>query len=267
MSQDESNTSAPPNRPKRERSTRYPGVDLAESVKLCETIDRLGVDGLTATDIASALGYKNIKTNTFSARLSATRQFGLLVLNDEGYALTPLAREILHPVDPDDVSRLFRQAWLKPPLYAELAERLGGKRVPDASILGNVLYHNHQIIASAKQSAAEAFLSSARYAGVLGDDQVLRPGGPAAPGPTTAAAEPAPRGEEPATPPAPSRTRPDTSADARIDLKLWGIDQGKTIRLRCPEAISRASFDRFLQAFRLHVRVEEPDESDDDTSS
>ena len=40
---------------------------------------RAGLDGLTAPDIASALGYKNIKTNTFSARLSAARQFGLLV--------------------------------------------------------------------------------------------------------------------------------------------------------------------------------------------
>jgi hypothetical protein len=186
------------------------------------------------------------------------------VLNDEGYALTPLAREILHPVDPEDVSRLYRQAWLKPPLYGELAERLGGKRVPDASILGNVLYHNHQIIASAKQSAAEAFLSSARFAGVLGDDQVLRPGGPAASGPPPAAAEPAPRYEQPSAPPAPSRARPDTPTDARIDLKLWGSDQGKSIRLRCPESISQASFDRFLQAFRLHVRIEEPDESDGD---
>src|ERR671916_3319504 len=110
MSQDEPNGSAAPNRPKRERSTRYPGVDLAESVKLCETIDRLGVDGLTATDIAPAPGHKNIKTNTFSARLSAARQFGLLVLDNEGYALTPLARSILHPVEPADLSRLYRQA-------------------------------------------------------------------------------------------------------------------------------------------------------------
>src|SRR5512135_913270 len=168
-------------RPKRERSTRYPGVTLAESLKLCESIDELGLDGLTAADIASALGYKNIKTNTFSARLSAARQFGLLTLTGDGYALTSLAREILHPVDPAEQTRLYRQAWLKPPLYADLADRLGGKRVPDAEILGNVLYHNHQIISSAKQSAAEAFLESARFAGALGDDQVFRPDGPPTP--------------------------------------------------------------------------------------
>src|SRR3954471_6070845 len=188
MSNDESNHAASPApapssspspsaRPKRERSTRHPGVNLAESLKLCESIDSLGLDGLSAAAIASALGYKNIKTNTFSGRLSAARQFGLLSLTGDGYALTPLAREILHPVDPDALPRLRRQALLRPPLYAELAERLSGKRVPEAGILGNVLYHNHQIIASAKRSAAESFLESARFAGALGDDQVLHPDG------------------------------------------------------------------------------------------
>src|SRR5436305_14913665 len=122
MSDDGAPEPSPSTRPKRERSTRYPGVALAESLKLCESIESLGVDGLSAADIATALGYKNIKTNTFSARLSAARQFGLLTLTGEGYALTPLARELLHPVDPDDLPRVRRQALLKPPLYADLAE-------------------------------------------------------------------------------------------------------------------------------------------------
>src|SRR3954451_19338314 len=154
MSQDEPS----PTRARRERSTRYPGVPLPESVELCKFIEARGLDGLTAADIATALGYKNIKTNTFSARLSAARQFGLLVLKDEGYALTPLARSILHPVDPADLPRLYRLALLESPLYAELANRMGGKKVPEPSILANVLYHQHQIIASAKDAAAETFL-------------------------------------------------------------------------------------------------------------
>src|SRR3954451_24749852 len=95
---DDENQPASSSRSKRERSTRYPGVSLAESLKLCESIDGLGLDGLSAAAIASALGYTNIKTNTFSARLSAARQFGLLSLNDDGYVLSPLARSILHPV-------------------------------------------------------------------------------------------------------------------------------------------------------------------------
>ena len=245
MSQDESTTN---HRSRRERSTRYPGVPLSDCVELAKFIESRGLDGLTAPDIASALGYKNIKTNTFSARLSAARQFGLLSLSNEGYSLTSLAKAILHPVDPSELPRLYRQAFLEPPIYAELVERLGEKRVPDAAILGNVLYHNHQIIASAKEAAAEAFLASARFAGALGDDHVLRVQGQPAPAAVPAPAalpEPAPRPARPA------------SSDVRIDLRLWGDDEGKVIRVRAPESISAESFDRLLQALRLHVRIGE----------
>src|SRR5437868_14381937 len=116
MAHDDSNPSVPASassprpRPRRERSTRYPGVNLAESLKLCESIDNLGLDGMSAAAIAAALGYTNIKTNTFSARLSAARQFGLLSLTGDGYALAPLARAILHPVDRAALGRLYRQA-------------------------------------------------------------------------------------------------------------------------------------------------------------
>ena len=63
-------TSRPGLTPKRERSVRYPGVDLGAALALCESIAALGVDGMPAAEIAAALGYKNIKTNTFSAPLS-----------------------------------------------------------------------------------------------------------------------------------------------------------------------------------------------------
>jgi hypothetical protein len=253
---------APASRPRRERSTRYPGVSLSESLKLCESIDSLGLDGLSAAAIASALGYTNIKTNTFSARLSAARQFGLLNLTGDGYALSPLARAILHPVDRAQLPRLHRQALLKPPLYAELAERLAGKRMPEATILGNVLYHNHQIIASAKQVAAEAFLESARFAGTLGEDHVFNP----EPAPVAAAAGEASGPRQSLSLAASGKESPAAgaaaaerlrSSDVRLDLRLWDADEGKTIRVRAPQSMTAASFERFLQALRLLVRIED----------
>ena len=253
-------TPAPSSLPRRERSTRYPGVNLSESLKFCESIDNLGLDGMSASTIAAGLGYKNIKTNTFSARLSAARQFGLLSLTGDRYTLSPLARAILHPVDPGELTALYRQALLKPPLYAELAERLAGKRVPEATILGNVLYHNHQIIISAKQAAAEAFLESAQFAGALGEDHVLLPAsGHAAAPPTPAPAVADAAGRRPAVP-APAREgRRSAAAEAevRLDLQLWDADEGKTIRIRAPRTITAASFERFLQALRLLVRIQE----------
>ena len=43
----------------------------------------------------------------------------------------------------------------------------------------------------------------------------------------------------------------------RLDLQLWDADEGKTIRIRAPQTITAASFERFLQALRLLVRIEE----------
>ncbi len=261
MSQDE--PASTPHKAKRERSTRYPGVPLADSVKMCAFIESEGLDSLTAADIAMALGYKNIKTNTFSARLSAARQFGLLVLKDEGYSLTTLAKSILHPVDPNEIPRLYRQALAEPPLYHDLIEQFVDKRVPEANILGNVLYHNYQIIATAKQAAAEAFLESARFAGAMGEDHILRPGGVnSAPVPPTASsAEPtsAAGTAPPPKPVAPISAHPsDKPTDVRIDLRLWDADKGKAIRVRAPEVITPASFERLIQTLRLHLRIEEP---------
>ena len=248
-----------PSRVKRERSTRHPAVPLADSVELCRFVESRGLDGLMAGDIAAALGYKNIKTNTFSARLSAARQFGLLTLKDEGYSLTPLARSILHPVDPGEVPSLHRRALLEPSLYADLAEQFAEKRVPDAVILGNVLYHNYSIIASAKQTAAEAFLESAKFAGALGDDLILRPTGRAEASPPPSNGHLVARAVEVEPAPSPVRSRP---SEARIDLRLWGADAGKVIRVRAPESITPESFERFLQAMKLHVRIEEPSEDE-----
>lgn len=267
---DDSAQASASHRQKRERSMRYPGMSLAESLKLCESMDTKGLDGLSAPEIASALGYKNIKTNTFSASLSAARQFGLLNLTSAGYELTSLAREILHPVDLAEIPRLHRQALVKPPLYSELVDRFTNKRVPEIEILGNILYHNHQITSSAKRTAAEAFCESARFAGVLGPDQILRIGnGPAAAAAPVAPAEPQPvRAEIPVQAPPIAAPRAPSYAQergVRLDLTLWGSDAGKTIRLRTPESISPESFERFIQAFRLLVRIrtESDDELDD----
>jgi hypothetical protein len=227
-------------------------VNLAECVAFCASIDRLGLDGLAVTDIALGLGYKNLRTNSFSSRLSAARQFGLVDYRGGSCGLTPLARKILEPRDQADLRSLYRQSFLTPPLYLELTDRLGQKRIPDVPILANLLVHAYQITTTASHVAAEAFLETARLAGVLDHDRILRT-------------------EAPVTPPEPETRRAETvasvstdssmvasSSDVTLALRLWDEDEGKMIRVQAPESITGASFERFLQAFRLLVRIVEP---------
>lgn len=233
---------------RRARSARYPGVALGEAIAFCRQVDAKGHDGQTAPALASALGYANLRTNTFSTRLSAARQFGLLVLEGDRYRLTALARSILHPVDPAAVPALLRRALAEPPLYGTLLARLANKPLPEAAALANLLYHDDRITASAKDHAAEAFLASARFAGAVGDDGLLWPDGPHETATKPTAESPARRAARPSLAP---------RSPVRIDLSLWGADSGKVVKVRAPESMTQASLDRLLAALRLHIRIED----------
>jgi hypothetical protein len=224
---------------RRPRSARYPGVPLSDAIEFCKKLDEKGLDGLPAEAIAAGLGYGSIKTNAFSTRLSAARQFGLLDLNEKGHTITPLARGLIHPISQSSLARLNRDAVAAPPLYADLLARLSGRKLPDAAALANVLYHQFQITSSAKDAAAQAFLDSTRFAGLVDTDDMLQNetidarGTPAPPGPDLSF----------------NRDR------VRIDLHLWGRDAGKIVQIRAPESISNESYDRLIEALRLHIQI------------
>lgn len=261
-------------RRRRERSVRYPGVSLEEAIAFVRFLDDHGLNGTTSETIAASMGLQNIKTRRFSASLSAARQFGLLELRDSIYELTPLGKAILHPADPAELEDRRLEAFRSPPLYADLLIRFANRRVPDADRLANLLFHNYKITATAKRSAAEAFLASARFAGVLDDGGTLRPEGrtsepcdedhqSSAPPPASeAASSAASRTQRPAAARRAGTASERANEPVRIDLRLWGADEGKRIRLRAPESITSESLERLIQAIRLHVRIEDPPASD-----
>ncbi len=248
---DNSMTNENPSPSRRARSHKYPGVPLSEALEFVRLIESRRLDGLPAESLALGLGHRNIRTQSFSAPLSAARQFGLLDLTDSGYTLTTLARSLLHPPDESAIPSLRRRALLCPPLYSDLAARFSGRKVPEPEVLANLLYHNHGLTASAKTSAAESFLASARFADALdssgtflSETPSVAPSGPV-------------KTPEPTPPPSKKPASPRKRSPVRLDLALWDSDEGKTLRLRAPESISKSSFERFLQAFRLHVRIRE----------
>lgn len=227
---------------KRGRSLRHPGVGLPEAVAFARAVHSKGLEGLDAERLAQALGYKNLRTNTFSARLSAARQFGLLQTFRRGFVVSANGEAILFPRDPASAAEALRTALREPPLYASLLARYSGRRLPAQETLADLLQHDDGITASAKEAAAKAFVDSARHAGVLGDDGVLRDASPAPVDSTGNAAM--------------KTAKPKRSSGVRLDLKLWGPDEGKMIRVRAPESITRGSLERLIEALRLMVRIE-----------
>ncbi len=250
---------APSERPKRERSARYPGASLGEALEFAKAIDDHGLDGTSAEAIATSMGFESIKTRTFSSRLSAARQFGLLVLEGNVYRLTGLTKRILYPVDAGTLPSLYAEAFSSPALYSDLLERFQGRTLPPIESLANLLFHHHQITSSAKQGAAEAFVDSARFVGMLDQQGILRA---AASTPVTilaADSQPKPPHDLPTEPQRTERastTASESLTPIRIDLQLWGSDEGKVVRIRAPESMSTASFDRIVQALQLLVRIE-----------
>jgi hypothetical protein len=247
---------------------------MADAVEFCRQIDGLGIDGLTAPQIATAMGYKKVKSNTFSGRLSSARQFGLIDLADQNYTLTELVLRIIHPFDPEEVPQLLRQACQLPPLFAELMKHYAGKRLPEPEILGNLLMHRHQITASAKMAAAESFYASIQHAGLLDETRVLdaqanQLSGHASASEIRATALSIPQLAISPVVSKPPEVEPNlglvrstlksaTSHDeVRLDLTLWDEDQGKQIRLRAPSTMTQASLDRFIQSLKLAIRVRE----------
>ncbi len=219
----------------RARSTQHPGVPLGEALAFVGRMATQGLDGLPAVAVAGGLGYGSIRTNAFSARLSAARQFGLLARDGDSCRLTELGRALAAAPDRAD---LLRQALASPPLYAALIERLAGQRMPDPRALADLLQHRHGLTPRAKAAAAAAFLASARLAGALGSDEILL-AEPVAPIPDFSAI----------------RDPKSSIESVQFELQLWGADRGKVVRVTAPESLTVESLDRLIAALRLHVRI------------
>jgi hypothetical protein len=225
----------------RRRSARYPAASLSQTIAFVRGIEARRTDGTTAEAIARATGYRNIRTRSFSARLSSARQFGLLGMHRGIYTLTERGRALAKPTEADDKGSLMLQAFLAPPLYAELALSLAGRPLPDAAALASRLERGHEIAPAARERAAEVFLASAREAGVVDSENVLRLGD----GGGTEVV----RGR--------SALASGAGREVRATLQLHGADQGKQLEIRAPASMTRSSFERLVAALEVLIRVDD----------
>jgi hypothetical protein len=144
-------------------------VDLARTV-----LTELGPGGHDRDSVAQALGYSKGEGLT-ARKIAALAQYGLFDRDGNSYSPTKLLSQIVHPISEPERDAALKTAFESPTLFAEvLAKYREHRRIPGA--LPNILLRDHGITQQAAGDAAEVFLSSGRFAGVLDESGAIASG-------------------------------------------------------------------------------------------
>lgn len=149
-----------------ERSALYPLVTFETCIDFIKVVDSFKFKMVSYHEVAKKLGLSSITTKSFTGKISTAKQFGLIATADKTIQLTDTAKNILYPTEPD-IHQIEVECFRQPPLYARLIERFDGKALPSKEVLSNLLMKEFRITQSAKDNAAQAFLDSAEYLGLI----------------------------------------------------------------------------------------------------
>ena len=150
----------------KERSALYPAIALDECIEFIGIINKLGGRKVALLSVAEAVGVSTT-TYSFKAKVSSSKQFGLIKTAGGAVELSDIAKRLLYPTGDVSEKELLIQCLASAPLYRKLMERYNDQAVPAEEKLSNILLQEYSITRSAKDVAAKRFLSSAEYAGIL----------------------------------------------------------------------------------------------------
>lgn len=139
---------------------------IKEIVDFINEIVKIGGKRVSINTIASVLGF-SVKTNSFRAKISTAKQFGLIRGSNGAVELTELAKRIVYPVNELDTRRAIVESFLSAPLYRKIVERYENQALPSQDKLSNILLLEYNLTKSAKDIAAAKFIENAEQVGIL----------------------------------------------------------------------------------------------------
>ena len=154
-----------------ERSAAYPAIPLNEAIDFAATIARsLGFNqSFKREDVAQAVGRSE---GGVIRDIAACVHFGLFERRQsEGYATSPLLKEILNPISNKERGISLVRALRSPKLYDAIITKFDGGVLPTELKIHLVRFHS--IADKVSVAAAETFFTSAKFAGVLNDSNLL----------------------------------------------------------------------------------------------
>lgn len=246
------------------RSKAYPVLALEPAVDAVLTVlEELGKGAHDRDSVAQALGYG--KGHGLAARkVAALVQYGLLTLSQAGYAPSPLAERLWHPVDANERNHALVEACTSPTLFHALLQRYAEDgQVPGA--LRNILVREYGITSKAATDAAKNFIESARFAGLLDGENRFRTAQPEHDSDAEPVSSGSPvatdsqrRTENPAQPRGGPGRQPGEAAPGSQSFQL-ALSTG-TARLELPARITRkdlAKLRKLVELLELGIEEEE----------
>ena len=151
------------------RSRAYPVVSLAVCFDLIRMVVRaLDFELRDRFELAKAIGY-TASTGLAARKVAAMAHFGLLERLRGSYRATELARKLIEAPPGRPRQIYLRKAFQHPPLFREIYTRYQDEgRLPE--LFTYRLVERHGISETARETVAQVFLDSARYAGLLDND-------------------------------------------------------------------------------------------------
>ncbi len=151
----------------------YPYYSLPEVIEFAKVVREIGGKEASEKQILKKLKIGNRVTRSWSYRLSSAREFGLLERKgrkeEAKLVVTALCVRLLTSSD-ERLEGARMNAFSRPPLYGKLTERYMGVSAPAVEDLAGVLVRDFGLLDSVAEHAAQAFLDSARFVGVITKD-------------------------------------------------------------------------------------------------
>lgn len=151
----------------REKSALYPSVTWSDCMDFIQKINSFNLKAVSYQELAKKYGLSSPTAKSFTGKLGAAKQFGLITTaQGNTIQLTDASKRLLFPTG-EPTRPLELQCFAQPPLYAKLIGKYDGMAVPTPELLANILMNEHRITRSVKDTAAKAFLQSAEQLDLL----------------------------------------------------------------------------------------------------
>lgn len=155
--------------PTRKRSISYPRYSLKDAEKLAWAAYEMGPRNCDQDKVAQKIGYTNALNGAFVALKATTSQFGLISHSGGYLSVTEEWIEAFHTENTDRLKQARQESIRQPDLYKLIFEQYSGKQLPNVEKLARELHINQKygILKEAATTAAQIFVESANYAGML----------------------------------------------------------------------------------------------------